>query len=119
METPTQVLANEEASATAGSAAKLIREVRVKTRRQFSAEDKICIVLERFRKEVPVSDLCRREGISSALYYSRPKDFMEAGNAVSRETVCGMLRRAKSRSSGQRMVGLRSWWASRRCRFSC
>jgi transposase len=49
--------------------------------RQFSAEDKIRIVLEGFRKEAPVSDLCRRENISSALYYLWLKDFMEVGKA--------------------------------------
>jgi transposase len=81
METTTQALGVEEIPATPGSAAKLIREVRVQTRRRFSAEDKIRIVLEGFRKEIPVSDLCRREGISSALYYSWLKDFMEAGKA--------------------------------------
>ena len=81
MGTTTQVLGVEEIPATPGSAAKLIREVRVQTRRRFSAEDKIRIVLEGFRKEIPVSDLCRREGISSALYYSWLKDFMEAGKA--------------------------------------
>ena len=81
METPTQVLGSEEVPGTLGSAAKLIREVGAKTRRKFSAEDKIRIVLEGFRKEMPVSDLCRREGISSALYYSWLKDFMEAGKA--------------------------------------
>ena len=81
METSTQVLGSEEDLATPGSSAKLIREVRAKTRRKFSAEDKIRIVLEGFRKEIPVSDLCRREGISSALYYSWLKDFMEAGKA--------------------------------------
>jgi transposase len=81
MEAATQVLDREEITATPGSAAKLIREVRAKTRRKFTAEDKIRIVLEGFRKEIPVSDLCRREGISSALYYSWLKDFMEAGKA--------------------------------------
>ena len=84
METTTQALGVEEvpsAPATPGSAAKLIREVRAQTRRRFSAEDKIRVVLEGFRKEMPVSDLCRREGISSALYYSWLKDFMEAGKA--------------------------------------
>src|SRR5512136_1749374 len=84
METTTQALGVEEVPtgpATPGSAAKLIREVRAKTRREFSPEDKIRIVLEGFRKEIPVSDLCRREGISSALYYSWLKDFMEAGKA--------------------------------------
>jgi len=81
METTTQVSGIVGGAATPGSAAKLIREVRVQTRRRFSAEDKIRIVLEGFRKEIPVSDLCRREGISSALYYSWLKDFMEAGKA--------------------------------------
>ena len=77
METSTQVLGSEEVAATPGSAANLTREVRTKTRRQFSAEDKIRTVWEGFRKEISVSDLCRREGISSALYYSWLKDFME------------------------------------------
>ena len=67
--------------ATPGSGAKLIREVRRNTRKRFSAEDKIRIVLEGFRKEIPVTDLCRREGMSSALYYSWLKDFMEAGKS--------------------------------------
>jgi len=79
METTTQTSGIEEVSTTSGSTAKLIREVRAQTHRRFSAEDKIRIVLEGFRKEMPVSDLCRREGISSALYYSWLKDFMEAG----------------------------------------
>ena len=81
METTPQALDVEEVPATPGSTAKLIREVRAQTRRRFSAEDKIRVVLEGFRKEIPVSDLCRREGISSALYYSWLKDFMEAGKA--------------------------------------
>ena len=81
MEAATQTSGIEEVSATPGGTAKLIREVRAQTRRRFSAEDKIRIVLEGFRKEMPVSDLCRRESISSALYYSWLKDFMEAGKA--------------------------------------
>jgi transposase len=81
MGTTTQTLGVEEVSTPPGSAAKLIREVRVQTRRRFSAEDKIRVVLEGFRKEMAVSDLCRREGISSAFYYSWLKDFMEAGKA--------------------------------------
>jgi transposase len=80
METTTQVQ-KEQVTGRAGSAAKLSREIRAKTRRKFLAEDKIRIVLEGFRKEMPISDLCRREGISSALYYSWLKDFMEAGKA--------------------------------------
>ena len=81
METTTQALGVEAVPSLPGSTAKLIREVRAQTRRRFSAEDKIRIVLEGFRKEMPVSDLCRREGLSSALYYSWLKGFMEAGKA--------------------------------------
>ena len=75
------VIEKEEAAAAPGSTARLIREVRTRTRRRFSAEEKIRIVLEGFRKELPVSDLCRKENISSAIYYSWLKDFMEAGKA--------------------------------------
>ena len=81
METTTQTSSLEEVPTTPGGTSKLIREVRAQTRRRFSAEDKIRIVLEGFRKEIPVSDLCRREGLSSALYYSWLKDFMEAGKS--------------------------------------
>lgn len=62
-----------------GGAAKLMRQVRQATKRRLSAEDKIRIVLEGFRKEIPVTDLCRRERISSAVYYAWLKQFMEAG----------------------------------------
>jgi len=87
METSTQTSGIEEVSTIPGSTVKLLREVRAQTRRRFSAEDKIRIVLEGFRKEMPVSDLCRREGISSALYYSWLKDFMEAENVRLKELV--------------------------------
>ena len=80
METATQTEKEVlEETASAGSTAKLIREIKQRTRRRFTAEEKIRIVLEGFRKEIPVSDLCRRENLSSALYYSWLKDFMEAG----------------------------------------
>jgi len=75
-------LQQEEAPQTApGSAAKLIREVKQKTRKRLSSEDKIRIVLEGFRRELPVSDLCRKENISTPIYYSWLKDFMEAGKS--------------------------------------
>jgi len=47
----------------------------------FSAEDKIRVVLEGFHNQIPVSDLCKREGISPALYYSWVNDFIEAVKA--------------------------------------
>ena len=56
-----------------------VRRVRAVTRRKYSPEEKIRIVLEGFRREVTVNDLCRREGIKPHSYYSWTKEFMEAG----------------------------------------
>jgi transposase InsO family protein len=56
-----------------------VREIRRKTRRRFSAEEKIRIVLDGLRGEVSVAELCRREGIAANLYYRWSKDFLEAG----------------------------------------
>ena len=57
----------------------LIRDIRRVTRRRFTSEEKIRIVLEGFRRDTPIRDLCRREGIRSGTYYAWLKDFMEAG----------------------------------------
>jgi len=58
------------------------------TRRRFTPEEKIRIVLEGFRRETTVNDLCRREGINPANYYSWTKEFMEAGKErLARNTV--------------------------------
>jgi transposase len=56
-----------------------IRKAKGITRRHFSAEDKIRIVLEGVRGELPVSELCRRERVHTTVYYKWLKDFMEAG----------------------------------------
>ena len=56
-----------------------VQEIRRRTRRKFSPEEKIHIVLEGLRGEQSVSDLCRREGIASNLYYRWSKDFLKAG----------------------------------------
>ena len=56
-----------------------VREIRRRSRRKFSPEEKIRIVLEGLRGEQSVSELCRREGIASNLYYRWSKDFLEAG----------------------------------------
>ena len=60
-------------------AEQVVREIRRATRRHFSAEDKIRIVLEGLRGEDSVAELCRREGIVQNLYYRWSKDFLEAG----------------------------------------
>jgi len=56
-----------------------MQQVRVAARRKYTPEEKIRIVLEGFRREVAVSDLCRREGIKPSAYYAWTKEFMEAG----------------------------------------
>ena len=65
-----------------------VRQVRAATRRKYTPEEKIRIVLEGFRREVTVNDLCRREGIKAHSYYAWTKEFMEAGKErLSRDTV--------------------------------
>src|ERR1700730_6605106 len=61
------------------SAAKVVKDIRRATRRHFSAEDKIRIVVEGLRGEESIAELCRREGIVQNLDYRWSKDFLEAG----------------------------------------
>jgi transposase len=56
-----------------------IRDIRRATRRHFSAEEKIRVVLEGLRGEESIAELCRREGIASSMYYGWSKEFLEAG----------------------------------------
>jgi transposase len=56
-----------------------MQQVRIAARRKYTPEEKVRIVLEGFRREVGVKDLCRREGIKPGAYYAWTKDFMEAG----------------------------------------
>ena len=65
-----------------------VRRVRTAARRRYTPEEKIRIVLEGFRREVTVNDLCRREGIKPHSYYAWTKEFMEAGKErLARDTV--------------------------------
>ena len=65
-----------------------LRRVRAATRRKYTPEEKIRIVLEGFRREVTVSDLCRREGVKPGAYYAWTKEFMEAGKErLTRDSV--------------------------------
>lgn len=57
----------------------VIKDIRRATRRQFSAEEKIRIVLEGLRGEDSIAELCRREGIATSMYYGWSKEFLEAG----------------------------------------
>ena len=61
------------------SAEQYIKSVKRRTRRKYSAEEKIRIFLDSMRGEHSIAELCRREGIAQSQYYSWSKDFMEAG----------------------------------------
>jgi transposase len=64
---------------TKTSAANTVRNIRRNTRKKYSGEEKIRIVLEGLRGEETVAELCRREGISESVYYRWSKEFLEAG----------------------------------------
>jgi transposase len=61
------------------TAEQVVKDIRRRTRKHHSAEEKIRIVLEGLRGEASIAELCRREGIATSLYYSWSKEFLEAG----------------------------------------
>ena len=69
----------QKRAAGRGGGEKTIRDIRRATRRQYSAEEKIRIVLDGLRGEDSIAELCRREGINQNLYYRWSKEFLEAG----------------------------------------
>ena len=58
---------------------KIVKDIKRATRKHYSSEEKIRIVLDGLRGEDSIAELCRREGISQGIYYKWSKDFMEAG----------------------------------------
>ena len=70
---------SQKSSGDMSSSEKVIRDIRRATRRQYSAEEKIRIVLDGLRGESSIAELCRREGVAESLYYSWSKEFLEAG----------------------------------------
>jgi transposase len=80
------------------SAEETIRTIRRVTRKKYTADDRIRIVLEGLRGESGIRELCRREGIATNLYYSWSKEFLEAG----KQRLLGDTRRqATSREVGE------------------
>ena len=69
----------QHSNSTKDPAEKVVKDIRRATRKQYSAEEKIRIVLEGLRGEDSIAELCRREGIAQNLYYRWSKDFLEAG----------------------------------------
>jgi|TARA_B100000315_G_C14505019_1_gene554178 transposase len=90
-ESPSAIL---EADSQTQETRSFIKKVRRITRRRYTPEEKIRIVLDGFRRELPVRDLCRREGIRPNVYYVWLKDFMEAGKErLTRDMVRDASRR--------------------------
>lgn len=79
------------------SAEKFVRQYRRRTQRKFAAEEKIRIVIESFKREISVAELCRREGISPAVFYNWLKAFMEGGK--------GQLKGDSKRNASEIEVG--------------
>lgn len=82
------------------NAEKAVRDIRRKTRRKHSSEEKIRIVLDGLRGEDSIAALCRREGIAESLYYSWSKEFLEAGKKrlsgdAARQATTGEVRNLK------------------------
>jgi len=77
-----------------------VRNIRRKTRKQYSSEEKIRIVLEGLRGESTVAELCRREGIAQSLYYKWSKEFLEAG----KQRLAGNTKR---QADSQEVSGMR------------
>jgi transposase len=80
------------------SSGRIVKDIRRATRKQSSAEEKIRIVLDGLRGEHSIAELCRREGIAGSLYYTWPKEFLEAGNGAWRATRRARRPAARSRS---------------------
>ena len=90
-------------------AEQVVKDIRRATRRQFSAEDKIRIVLEGLRGEDSIAELCRREGIVQNLYCRWSKEFLEAG----KKRLAGDTARAATSDEVKelrREASARRWW---------
>jgi len=70
---------SQKSDSSKPSSKRFVRDIRRATRKHYSAEEKIRIVLDGLRGEHSIAELCRREGIAESLYYSWSKEFLEAG----------------------------------------
>jgi transposase len=98
-----------QAEARTAETKQFIRNIKRITRRKFTAEEKIRIVLEGFRRDTPIRDLCRREGIRPSTYYAWLKDFMEAGKErltreMTRDTTNGEVQELKRQNDRLKQV---------------
>jgi len=80
----------------------VLKDIRRRSRRHYSAEEKIRIVLEGLRGEENICELCRREGIAASMYYGWSKEFLEAG-CPSSDDLRPIRRFAKGGSGSSRV----------------
>ena len=73
---------------------KLVKDIRRRTRKKYSSEEKIRIVLEGMRGEESIAELCRREGLNQNVYYRWSKEFLEAG----KQRLAGDIKREANSS---------------------
>ena len=89
----------EKSNTTSSPSERLVKNIRRATRKHYSAEEKIRIVLDGLRGESSIAELCRREGIAEGLYYSWSKEFLEAGKRRLAGGTSGHERRGGGPSS--------------------
>jgi transposase len=70
---------SQKSGTAKSSSERIVKDIRRATRKQYSAKEKIRIVLDGLRGEHSIAELCRREGIAESLYYTWSKEFLEAG----------------------------------------
>ena len=100
----------------------VVKDIRRATRKRYSAEEKIRIVLDGLRGEDSIAELCRREGIAQGLYYSWSKEFLEAGKKRLAGDTARRIRvwhSPGSPSTGCRSVPWGAAWISPRHLYRC
>ena len=94
----------QKSETTKVASEQIVKDIRRATRKQYSAEEKIRVVLDGLRGDYSIAELCRREGIAESLYYSWSKEFLEAGKrrlagdtarAATSDEVKGLRREAQ------------------------
>lgn len=100
---------NKTSGTSKDAADKLVRGIKRKTRKHYSTEEKIRIVLAGLRGEESISALCRREGIAESLYYSWSKEFLEAGKSrlsgdTARQATAPEVKELRSESAALKEV---------------